>query len=178
MTAEEQNGRDNRYRKLVEHEAAAMDDFATRLGNQEVVSASIKSDVRGLFGVVNSISDKLDTMQQQSRPNTMALFGAAFAAVSLIMGIGVLAFSPVWKTLDSITEADQRRQVLIESIISTRYTPDDARQVQAEHDEDVFKLEKQLSDRLYRNETELIQITKEVSYIKGKFATPMNVEKQ
>jgi hypothetical protein len=165
---EDQNVKDNRYRKIIEHEAQMMDDFAQRLGNQEVVSASIRSDVKSLGGQMTGISNKLDMMVDRNRPNTLALFAAAFGAVSLMMTIGVLAFSPVYKNIDQIVEGDQRRQEVIEGIISSRFTPDDAREVAANHTADILEMKEVLSTRLYRNESELIELTKKVSFLDGK----------
>lgn len=156
-----------RYRRIVEHDNKLMDGFTERLGHLETNSASTRSDIKSLFNLVENIALQLERMSDRTRPNTMGFFAAAIALCALISTIGVLAFAPVYRSIDDIQFSDHGMKADIAAIMSSRYTPDDAREMKTVHDVDLQKTDDRLSDRIYRNEQVLIDLLSRTATVEG-----------
>ena len=169
MAAPENNNNEpGRYRRLLEHDNKLMDAFTDRLGHLETDSASTRSDIKSLFNLVENIALQLERMADRTRPNTMGFFAAAIALSALISTIGVLAFAPVYRSIDDIKFSDHGMKSDIAAIQSTRYTPDDAREMKAVHDSDLREVDGRLSNRIYRNEQVLIDLLSRTATVEGK----------
>lgn len=168
------NGKNNRYRRLVEHEQKMMDDMSERLGHLEMSSASTRSDIKSLFNLVESIAAQLDRIVDRTRPNTLGMFAAAFTMCGLLATIGVLAFSPVYRSLDQIHERDAHMQKLMEGVISTRFTPEDGRRLEFDFQKQLRELDNRTNNRVTRNEEWIMSLMQEASQLRGSHDRGLN----
>ena len=166
-TTTENDEGSGRYRRIVERDTKLMDGFAERLGHMETDSASTRSDIKSLYNLVENIAVQMDRMVDRTRPNTMGFFAAALSVCMLMATIGVLAFAPVYRTLDNINIDDRRMQSDIQNIQSTRFTPDDAQNLKNTHDRDLDQTDERLSERIYRNEQVLIDLLSRTATVEG-----------
>ena len=171
MNAKRGSGNGNnadKYRELAEHETALMDDFAGRLGSLETTSASTDSRLNSLVDSVEKIGHQIEKMADRTRPNLFALITAVLSSFALIATYGVLAFAPVYRTIDLLTSDLRITENTVEGIVSTRFTPDDARNLELDHDSDVAKTKTELSNRIYRNEGLILDTMQRIAKLEGK----------
>ena len=139
----------------------------SRITELEVEFASTRSDIKSLFNIVKSVSDKLDNMDIRNRPNTLALFGAAISLVVVIATVGALAFAPAYRAIDDMKVDDRIMAEALVQIQSTRFTPDDARELRTDHDQDMGGISSSFSKRLDRQDDLIHALVEKVAYLEG-----------
>ena len=175
--AENNNGdRRESYRKLAEHETKALDQFSSRLSHVEADFAATRSDIKSLYNYVEKIGSQLDRIVDRTRPNTLALFGSMVSLVALVAVIGGLAFAPVYRTLDTISITDRGMEQAIDKINSTRFTPDDARELRGEASRDMEVRKREVAERFYRNENLINNMSSRLSGLEGSFNTHQDIQ--
>ena len=173
MQKSSENGNGNnknsgdRYRKLVEHEQQMLDSLSERLGSLETSGASTQSDIRSLFNLVENIANQLDRIVDRTRPNMLGMVVALIAAVGLLATIGMLAFTPVYKTLNNIAAKDAHMQELMEGVISSRFTPADGVALRAELHQDIKAVSDLYNERIIRNEEWITELMRVSSKLEG-----------
>ena len=135
-------------------------DIHTRISQLEVEFASTRSDIKSLFNIVTGISNKLDSMVERNRPNTLGAMGLAVSLVLMIATIGALAFAPIYRDLDSMSRDDHEMANAIVQIQRTRFTPEDARLLRSDTKADLEELKDTTNERFYRNESEISNLLK------------------
>lgn len=115
----------------------------SKISKLEMETAAIKSDIRGLFAGLNEIRDVLVRMQENNRPNVNGLLIGGLALASFLVTIGGLTVTPIWRSI-----GDHEQDLL-------------------QLDARIYQTEKEISERIYRNEDLLLEQGRDQARLQG-----------
>lgn len=115
----------------------------SKISKLEMETAAIKSDIRGLFAGLNEIRDVLVRMQENNRPNVNGLLIGGLALASFLVTIGGLTVTPIWRSI-----GDHEQDLL-------------------QLDARIYQTEKEISERIYRNEELILEQGRDQARLQG-----------